>query len=244
MVVDHEAKTGTLLRSVATPLGYAIFTFDDYEAAGRQGETQRFESIFVGMQSPGLNALELIHRIRHSEPNRTTFVVALSETEDISGLRNAFCEGADMFLIKPLSGDRLQRMLASFSEWKDKRQAVRLPLVTEVSCTWDGHEFPVRSLNVSETGMLLQPAPEVEIGEEVKLAFKIPETRAFLDVTARIVRKEETDRVGVEFVGLAPEDINAIQVYILGRMKDRSRSVREFLSDNGPRKPYAPFRDS
>ncbi len=244
MVVDHDAKTGTLFRSVATPMGYAILPFDDYEAAGRQGETQRFESIFVSMRSADWNALELIHRIRSSEPNRASFIVALSETEDISALRKAFEKGADMFLTKPLTGDRLQRMLASLSEWKDKRHAVRLPLVTEVICTWDGSQFPARSLNISETGMLLQSAPDVEIGQEMELAFTIPETRASLDVIARIVRREEDERAGVEFVGLAPEDVNAIQVYVLGRLKDPSRPAREFLAETGPRKPYAPFRDS
>jgi len=29
-----------------------------------------------------------------------------------------------------------------------------------------------------------------------------------------------TERTGVEFIGLAPEDINAIQLYVLGRLRD------------------------
>jgi len=37
-------------------------------------------------------------------------------------------------------------------------------------------------------------------------------------VIARIVRKERTVRVGMAFVGLAPEDQNAIQLYVMGRL--------------------------
>jgi hypothetical protein len=44
--------------------------------------------------------------------------------------------------------------------------------------------------------------------------------RAALSVLARIVRKEGTERVAITFIGLTPEDQNAIQLYVLGRLKD------------------------
>jgi c-di-GMP-binding flagellar brake protein YcgR len=75
-------------------------------------------------------------------------------------------------------------------------------------------------MNISETGMLLQSPADVELGQEVALEFKIAEVRASLNVFARIVRKEGTERVGVAFIGLKPEDRNAIQLYVLGRLKD------------------------
>jgi hypothetical protein len=50
------------------------------------------------------------------------------------------------------------------------------------------------------------------------LEFKIAELRASLSVIARIARKEGTDRVGIAFIGLAPEDQNAIQLCVMGRL--------------------------
>jgi c-di-GMP-binding flagellar brake protein YcgR len=115
----------------------------------------------------------------------------------------------------------LRRTLAAMDspEW-NKRRAARLPLFTDVLCTWEGRQFSLRSLNISESGMLLQPAIDAELGQEVSLEFKIAEVRASLDVRARIVRKEGADRIAVTFIGLAPEDQNAIQVYVMGRLKD------------------------
>jgi hypothetical protein len=52
------------------------------------------------------------------------------------------------------------------------------------------------------------------------LEFKIAEVRASLSVLARIVRKEGNERIGIAFIGLAPEDLNAIQLYVMGRLKD------------------------
>jgi hypothetical protein len=113
-------------------------------------------------------------------------------------------------------------MLAAIDSpgWKGRRSKARLPLFTEVICTWDDQKIPLRSMNISETGMLLQPSPDIEIGQEVALEFKIAEVRASLSVLARIVRKEGAERVGMAFLGLAPEDQNAIQLYVLGRLKD------------------------
>ena len=229
MVVDDEPKTTQLMRSLATPLGHTVMPFGDYQTAGQKGETQRFDVAFVGMRLPELGGLELARRIRNSQPNRETTIVMLSATENIDSLRRAFGEGADLVLAEPVSAARLRTMLAALDSprWKG-RHAARLPLFTEVNCMWDDWQFPLRGMNISESGMLLQPSLDMEVGQEVSLEFKIAEIRASLNVRARIVRKEGNERVAVEFLGLAPEDQNAIQVYVTGHLE--SLRPRETLN--------------
>jgi len=229
MVVDDEPKTTQLMRSLATPLGHTVMPFGDYQTAGHKGETQRFDVAFVGMRLPELGGLELARRIRNSQPNRETTIVMLSATENIDSLRRAFGEGADLVLAEPVSAARLRTMLSAIDSprWKG-RHAARLPLFTEVNCMWDGWQFPLRGMNISESGMLLQPSLDMEVGQEVSLEFKIAEIRASLNVRARIIRKEGNERVAVEFVGLASEDQNAIQVYVTGHLE--SLKPRETLN--------------
>ena len=176
-----------------------------------------------------MGGLELTRRIRNSQPNRETTIVVLSATEDIEGLREAFGEGADLVLTKPISAVRLRPMLAAMDSpgWQGKRHAARLPLFTEVNCTWGDRQFPLRSMNISQSGMLLQPSLDAEVGQEVSLDFKITEVRASLSVRARIVRKEGTLRVAIEFISLAPEDQNAIQLYVMGHLVSGQTSTRE-----------------
>jgi CheY-like chemotaxis protein len=229
MAVDDEPKTIQLMRSLATPLGHTVMPFGDYQTAGQKGEIQRFDVAFVGMRLPELGGLELARRIRNSQPNRETTIVMLSATENIDSLRRAFGEGADLVLAKPVSSARLRTMLAAMDSlrWKG-RHAARLPLFTEVHCMWGDWQLPLRGMNISESGMLLQPSLDMEVGQEVSLEFKIAEIRASLNVRARIVRKEGNERVAVEFVGLAPEDQNAIQVYVTGHLE--SLKPRETLN--------------
>jgi hypothetical protein len=93
-------------------------------------------------------------------------------------------------------------------------------------------------MNISESGMLLQPSLDLELGQEVGLEFKIAEVRASLNVLARIVRKEGTERVAVAFIGLAPEDHNAIQLYVMGRLVDLN--PQRDLLDVGIRRMFIP----
>jgi len=239
MVVDNEPVSPKLIRSLSAPLGYTVLAFEDYRAAGQRAEAQRFDAIFVGMRSPESGGLQAVGQIRNSLPNRESIIVMLNPTDDISSLRQAFGEGADYVLVKPLVADRLRRMLAAMDspEW-NRRKAARMPLFTDVFATFDNRQFPLRGLNISETGMLLQPSIELEAGQEIALEFKIAEVRASLNVLARIVRKEGTDRFAVEFVALAPEDQNAIQLYVMGRLKDLT-PVRD-LSGIGMRRLYSP----
>jgi CheY-like chemotaxis protein len=238
MIADDEPKTTQLVRSLATPLGHSVFPFGDYPAAGKRAGTQRFDVAFVGMRLPELEGLELAQQIRDSQPNRATVIVMLSASDDIASLRKAFGVGADLVVSKPVAADRLRRMLTvmDLPEWKGKRHAARLPLFAEVTCRWNDWQFPLRSLNISETGMLLQPAVDVELGKEVALEFNIAEVRMTLNVQARIIRKEGTERVAVEFIGLAPEDQNAIQLYVTGHLE--TLAPRESVTF-GPRRMFS-----
>lgn len=240
MVVDDEPGSAKLMRSLAAPLDHTVLTFEDSQEAGRRAEEQRFDVVFVGMRAPQMSGIELARRVRNSQPNRETAIVMLSSTDDIESLRKAFGEGADFVLTKPVTAGRLRPILAAMdsSGWKGKRHSARLPLFTEVICTCDGRHFPLRSLNISESGMLLQPTVDIKVGQEVGLEFKIAEVRASLNVRARIARKEGAERVGVEFIGLAPENHNAIQLYVLGRLKDLT-PPRD-LTDIGMRRLYRP----
>jgi CheY-like chemotaxis protein len=240
MVVDDEPLSPKLIRSLAAPLDHTVVAFEDSQAAGQRAESQRFDVAFVGMGTPELDGLELARRIRKSPLNLETTIVMLSATDDTASLRRAFGDGADFVLAKPVAAGRIRQMLAAMDSpgWKGKRHAARLPLITEVICTWGDQKFPLRSLNISETGMLLQGSAEIEQGQEVALEFKIMEVQASLNVLARIVRKEGTERVGVGFVALAPEDLNAIQLYVLGRLRD-STPPRDF-SNIGMHRLFTP----
>jgi CheY-like chemotaxis protein len=220
MVADDEALSLKVMRSLTASLGHTVLTFEDRQQAAERAEKQRFDVVFLGMHLPELEGLELARRIRNSPTNHETTIVMLNDTDDTDSLRKAFGEGANFVLTKPVKAADLLPMLAAMQSpgWKRKRGAARLPLTAEVTCKRGDQEYRLRSRNLSESGMLMEPSVDVEIGGEVSMKFNIAEVGVSLDVRARIVRKEGTERVAVEFIGLTPEERNAIQLYVMGHM--------------------------
>ena len=237
MVVDNEEKTAKLVRVVATPQGHAVTAFQDSEAARVRGQRDRFDVVFAAMGTPDLNGIHLVNQLRNTPPNGQSTFVMLSAKEDVCEYREAFQGGANFILTKPLSADRLGRMLGAMSQagWKDRRPTARLPLFTPVSCKWNGKQFSMQSMNISESGMLLQPAMEVAEGEKLELEFRIADVGATLNVIAEIVRRDGP-RVGVEFVDLPPESKNAIRVFVMGRPLENS--IPGLFSDLGASRLY------
>lgn len=238
LVVDDDQLSLKVMRTLAVPLGHTVLTLDDCDEAGQLVEKQRLDVIFVGM--PGPDGLRFARRIRNSQQNGETPVAMLSAADDIETLRNAFGAGATFVLPKPIAAARVIPMLTAMDSpgWKLRTHAARLPLFTEVNCKCGDQNLPMRSMNISETGMLLQSSHGVEVGQKVSLDFKIAEFRASLNVHGRTVRKEGTDRIAVEFIDLAPEDQNAIRLYVMGRLTKRT-SARD-LSDVRMRRLYTP----
>lgn len=240
MVVDHDQKFPKILRTLATPMGHAVSAFEDCEASLDRIRSQRVDVAFVSMNLPEGDRVELVGRIRNSEPSRHAIIAFLCDSEEILTMRNGFGQGADLVIAGPVTADRLTRMLSALepSNWKTQRAAARLPLFTQVACTWNDSTFSLRSLNISETGMLLQPAIEPDIDQQIRLEFKIQEIGTSFDVLARIVRKEGAERIAVGFVDLMREDQNAIHLYVTGHAKDSSRPKSPL--EMGPRRLFRP----
>jgi CheY-like chemotaxis protein len=229
LAVDTEPASLNLIRLLAVGEGFRVSTFENYQEAKQASDKQHFDILFVGMGTTESEGLTIVRGVRESNVNRESTIVILAATDEIAVLRKALSEGADLVLTKPVVANRLRPLLGAMKsqDWKFKTRAARMPLFTEVKCTWDDREFPLRSMNISESGMLLQPSLDIQVGQEVGLEFTIAELRASVNLLARIVRKEDKRSVAVQFIGLAPEDQNAIQLYVTGRLKDENPTREE-----------------
>lgn len=124
------------------------------------------------------------------------------------------------------------RVLASIpqSMWADIRLQVaglggsiaskRAPLQTTVICKWRDTHFRSASLNISESGMLLESPGTVGAGQELELEFSIPQVSEPLRPRAQVIRKEPPDRIGVRFITLTVEARDTIRRYVSAGIKE------------------------
>lgn len=222
MVVDDEPEVLKLVKTVLEPLGYEVLTEADSRQAAERLDKQKFDGVFVDVRMPNMDGFELTKRIRTSPSNARVPIAMITGFDDVESMRQGFKAGVTFFLSKPFNPDKLRGALNAMRSvmLREKRRYARLPLRTTVSCRFGERQCKLGSVNISECGMLLESSPGLEVGQEVHLQFMIPLGREPLKPRCKVVRKEPPDRIGVQFLALEPEDREAIQGYITGRLSE------------------------
>ncbi len=246
LVVDDDRAILDLIKAMVEPWGYQISPVQDSREALRLLESEKFDGLFFDILMPDLDGFELARRARASSENNETPIVMITGMQDIETMRRCFGVGVTLFLNKPFNYERLYNLFhaAKGPLLREQQKTARLPFCTLVDClfgTAEKHHFRAQSVNIGETGMLLEPSGGLEVGQEVELEFTLPlppdpaekvsprVRRAFFAeeaptaggphrLHARTVRKAPPDRIAVQFLSLTPRDRQSLQRFIFGRV--------------------------
>jgi CheY-like chemotaxis protein len=224
MVVDDDPAILSVVKAIVEPLGCDVLTIQDSRLAAKLVKTQKFDGIFVDAKMPHLDGFELTRQIRSSPSNGEAPILMLTGKDDVQTMREAFKSGITMFLGKPITQERLARVVvvlrAAFL--KEKRRYARLIYRTPVACKWEDRgpqQLKSNSVDISEGGMAMVEAERLAVGQELDLEFKLPGAALASKLRAKVVRKLPPDGAGVQFLNLVPDERNAIQRYIIGSVK-------------------------
>jgi len=199
-------------------LGCEVIVFEDAAAALVTLQSQKVDGIFVDAQMPGKNGLDLTRAVRESGPNKRAPIVVLSDDGDATAMRKGFRAGATFFLGKPLTRERVYHLFNATrgAMIVEQRRHSRFPFRTAVKCGYSGRQLILESVNLSESGMLLDSAGAMNPGEELDLEFQVPLNPTPILARARTVRREPPDRLAVEFVSLRLEDRETLRRHLSG----------------------------
>lgn len=216
MLVDDEPGVLRFLCELMLPAGYEVALLSDSQEAAARVDREKFDAVFVDAQMPHLDGFELTRRIRASRSNSRVPVVMLTAWDDAETMRKAFKEGITFFLGKPITPKKLQGLLRVLHgpALRERRRYARLPLRTAVNCKTASKNLQSVSLNISESGMLLERSGGIVPPEVVVLAFSLPDTARTLFPQARAVRTDPAERLAVNFTEVTPDDQAHIQEYV------------------------------
>ena len=222
MVVDDDPAALELVQALVEPLGYEVLALTDSRHAAECVNEQKFDGIFVDVQMPNLDGFELTKLIRASRSNSRVPIVMITALEDIETMRHGYKAGVTFFLTKPFDSEKLRGLLLTMRSTilREKTRYVRLPFCTTVTCRRGDEQFKLGSLNISECGMLLESSSGLESGQEVNLDFTFSPGQEHLSLRAKIVHKEQPDRIGVQFHDLTSEDQETVRQYISRGLKE------------------------
>lgn len=224
MAVDDDPDVLRSIKLMMEALGCEVLALTDSQEAARRVSAEKFDGVLLDLNMPELDGFELTSLVRRSSANRNVPVVILTGLDDVETMRKGFKVGATCFLGKPPSQERLYRLIKAMRGpmLTEKRRHVRLPFRTPVRCkiaALGDREFMSGSLTISEGGMSLSPSGGLDENNELEVSFAMPGTSKPVRARGRVVRKEPPDQIGVAFILLAAEGLEAIRRYVEGAVK-------------------------
>jgi CheY-like chemotaxis protein len=217
LVVSHDLKAIRTIQSTLEELGSETVAYaDSVEAAACVWDTT-FDGFFLDAEMPHPDGFELASCVRGSSPNAKAPIVIFSEVADGETMRRSFRAGATFFLRKFRLQEQVKCLYnaARGATQEERRSHHRGLLQARVECKLGDRHFESSGLNISESGMLLEPSRGLEIGQEFDLAFNLPGFPEQLKLRAKVVRKDPPDRIAAEFISTGVEEKAAIRRHIL-----------------------------
>ena len=159
-------------------------------------------------------ALKLISEIRRDSKVRRTSLVVVART-DFEAVELELLEaGANAVLRLPASGEwdgRLARLIAV-----PARRELRLPVQFELEASVGlGVEAATAlALNLSVNGILIETDFELQLGDDLDLRFRLPQSEAPVSGCGHVVRHAGRHRYGVEFYGLEADGAELVRSYV------------------------------
>ena len=221
LVVDDDPGVMRFIKGEVGALGYQVLGLADSRKAAEHVNRQKFDGAIVDAQMPHMDGLALTRHIRSSRSNSKLPIVMVTEHDDLQIMGEAFKAGVTFLMNKPITQERLRKLLcaARGSILREERRYVRLPLHTTVKCKASQAHFDAGSLNISEGGMRLDYSGGIQVGQELLVHFTLPSHPIPLNPHVKVVHREASDHIAVEFLELTAEDRAAIQAFIIDRIK-------------------------
>jgi hypothetical protein len=94
----------------------------------------------------------------------------------------------------------------------DKRKTPRKDCLINVNMRIQGPRFNSYILDINQYGAYVETNETLTVGQEMKLNFASPNSRAPLNISGKIIRKDKQG-VGVKFQNLSRQELNVIRTF-------------------------------
>jgi CheY-like chemotaxis protein len=187
--------------------------------ANRMLRKRKFDAVIVECDSEG-HGLDILQQLRADTPNQNTITVGV--VDDHLAMKAALATGANFVLSKPISVEDASRILRFTTGLIGRmvRRFLRVAVPHLAQVEVDILKDPAFLLDISEGGIAVQSMGEVGVGDQVEVAFSLPETMERIQATASVVWTDPSGRIGLEFLVLSREDRQLLKTWITNRVKN------------------------
>ncbi len=113
LVVDDDELVLVALSELLSPKGYAVSTAPGGPQALEKIEKERFDLLILDLIMPQMNGYQLCQKIRATKGYSATPIIMLTAKSDDEDRKKGIEAGANLFLPKPISPQRLLDLIHS-----------------------------------------------------------------------------------------------------------------------------------
>jgi len=216
LVVDDDPATCELIREVLVSTEIDCLAMTRSERAVGHLAAEKFDAIFLDVNMPSPDGIELTCKIRSGGLNVSTPIMVITGQDDRALLARAFSSGANFFLYKPVDRHDILRLLRAThgSIENEKRRFRRIKVQCKVSISSGSTRLTGATLDMSLGGIFVQSSHVLPVGSVARVSIDLKSDPP-LSVSARVLRVAGEDCMGMQFENLAVSEAKRFQDFLL-----------------------------
>ena len=220
LVVDDDLLECQLLQRTLGGADIQASILTDSRQAIEILRKQTFDAIFVDVNMPPPDGMEVTRQIRASGSNTKTPVIMITGHEDPSMVAQGFQAGISFFLYKPIKKDRLLNLVRVTQSVirVEKRRFQRVAIERKVEVWFNEDRVEGKTIDVSLNGMLVRTTRIFAPGSHVKARIDLILGRPPLTLSGVVARVVDPDSMGIHFDAIGLSEGKQLQDFLLPLM--------------------------
>jgi len=216
LVVDDDPANCELIKEVLHSVDIDSLALTHSGQAVTFLAREKFDAIFLDVNMPAPNGIELTRKIRSGGLNASTPIMVITGEDERALLAKAFEAGANFFLYKPVARHDILRLVRATTDSieHEKRRFRRVKVSCNVVVQSGDTQLKGSTLDMSFGGMFVQVSGVLPVGAVAQVTLHVPSGPP-LSLLARVLRVAGADSMGMQFESLTPAQAKGLQEFLL-----------------------------
>ncbi len=214
LLVCSDQDAAGLLMTVLAEMGIKAEHTPSVAFGLERIEEQQFDAIAFDYRGDAVSD-EFLARLRQSDKNGTTMLIALVDEECNS--RPLFGRGANFVLYRPLTAERtrLSMNAARGLMRGERRSSARAQVYSTANVSYPGApDLDAMLINISDSGTLISTEPR-KLGEgKVYFEFALPGQGQLVRLSGEVAWQDFSGRAGINFLDVPQSSRKLIQAWL------------------------------
>jgi CheY-like chemotaxis protein len=216
LVVDDNAAFGEMIQEVLRTVDIESLVLTHSGQAVTCLAREKFGAVFLDVNMPAPNGIELTRKIRSGGLNVSTPIMIITGEDERALLGRAFEAGANFFLYKPIDRHAILRLVRATKDSieHERRRFRRINVSCKVSIESEGTQLTGSTLDMSMGGMFVQSSSALPVGAVAQVKVHLPSGPP-LTFSTRVLRVSGGDCLGLQFENISPATSKSLQEFLL-----------------------------